>query len=247
MSHFPCVAVPLRRAPPPPAASAPSRRPPLRSFQQKSGGPAPPVCLHNSTADWPTDLSNKQCLGLTQVSATDAASCLAQCCQDDSCQTYQWCPAGGPCTTPGTCWIGPASDCNHDAPGWVSRGRPGSPPPPPAPGAQCSDPGCLPGTDDSGWRSLNLPHDFVVEGDPVPSGPESQGYLPLGTAWYRKHFTIPSASAGATMWVEIEAAQTSSTVYLNGFLLGSHGFGYTPSRYFLNASQINFGADNLLA
>jgi len=49
------------------------------------------------------------------------------------------------------------------------------------------------------------------------------------------------------MWLDIEGAQTKSTVYLNGNLLGSHDYGYTPSRYFLNASQVKFGQDNLLA
>jgi hypothetical protein len=37
------------------------------------------------------------------------------------------------------------------------------------------------------------------------------------------------------------------TVLLNGFGVGAHASGYTAARYFLNASMVNFGADNLLA
>ena len=59
---------------------------------------------------------------------------------------------------------------------------------------------------------------------------------------------FPAAAATATMWLDFEGIQTTSTVYLNGVLLGSHDFGYTNSRYFLNASLIHWnGADNVLA
>lgn len=49
--------------------------------------PTPPQCP--STVQWPVDLSNKQCLGLTQVQATDANSCLNACCAEATCETYQ--------------------------------------------------------------------------------------------------------------------------------------------------------------
>lgn len=71
--------------------------------------------------------------------------------------------------------------------------------------------------------------------------------------WYRKHFNppdylLPSANNPApSFWIDIDGAQTSSTVWLNGQYLGSHASGYTPSRYWLNASQLIFGKDNLLA
>ena len=50
------------------------------------------------------------------------------------------------------------------------------------------------------------------------------------------------------LYLELDGAQTASTVYINGMLLGpTHAFGYTESRYFLNASVLNFGGANLLA
>ena len=135
----------------------------------------------------------------------------------------------------------------QQARGWVSRGRNASaPPPPPVPG-RCADPGCAPGTDDSGWRVVNLPHDFVVEGDPSEAADKSHGYLPYSKAWYRKHISLPAAAAGSTIWIDVEGAQTTSEVYLNGVLLGTHGYGYTPNSYWVNSSVANYGGDNLLA
>ena len=77
----------------------------------------------------------------------------------------------------------------------------------------------------------------------------SHGYLPYGIGWYRKHFNPPQqlASGPASFWLDFDGMQTASTVWLNGALLGSHASGYTPSRYWLTASQINWSGDNVLA
>ncbi|MDR3742231.1 MAG: hypothetical protein P4L40_24710 [Terracidiphilus sp.] len=129
-------------------------------------------------------------------------------------------------------------------PGWQSRGRNATAP---NPNVTCSNPGCSPATNDAGWRTLDLPHDFVVEGNFSSEADPPHGFLPFGVAWYRKHITFPANAQGAPLWIDFQAIQTTSTVYFNGKLLGYHGYGYTNSRYFLNASQINWGGDNLLA
>ena len=51
---------------------------------------------------------------------------------------------------------------------------------------------------DSGWRKLNVPHDWSIEGPFDAKNPTigSGGFLPSGVAWYRKHFTIPSTDRG---------------------------------------------------
>ena len=46
------------------------------------------------------------------------------------------------------------------------------------------------GFDDSGWRSVTLPHDWAVEHPFDKCHASGTGYLPGGTAWYRKHFTL---------------------------------------------------------
>ena len=52
--------------------------------------------------------------------------------------------------------------------------------------------------DDSGWRKLNLPHDWAIAG-PFNSGGVggSMGRLPSpGVGWYRKKFDLPASDAG---------------------------------------------------
>lgn len=45
---------------------------------------------------------------------------------------------------------------------------------------------------DAHWQSLNLPHDWAIEGDFSPGNPSgaSGGALPGGIGWYRKHFSV---------------------------------------------------------
>lgn len=215
------------------------------------GAGAPPSCADpNST--FPVDLDGMQCSGLhANPNVANLEQCIDTACADDTANTYQWCPVGATnCNSPGGCWTGPVdlSTCTKSA-GWISRGRSTLPPPPPASNTSCTEPWCAPGTDDSSWRSLTLPHDFVVEGNFSQSASTSQGYLPFGIGYYRKHLTLPAALSSATVfYLDLDGAQTASDVYINNVLLGTHGFGYTSSRYFINASLLNFGATpNLLA
>ena len=46
------------------------------------------------------------------------------------------------------------------------------------------------GYDDSAWRLVTLPHDWSVEHPFDLCNASGTGYLPGGTAWYRKHFTM---------------------------------------------------------
>jgi beta-galactosidase len=209
---------------------------------------------------FPTPYNDVQVLGLKAApSAKDLASCAAACCAVASCEVYQFSDE----RKGGGCWIGqlggtegpcPGTGCPKAA-GWQGRGRQGGagPSPTPSPGAGgCSDPRCEPATDDSGWRTVNVPHDFVVEHDFSESmsgpKPKSHGYLPYGVAWYRKHFTPPAAVAqAATVYIDFDGIQTSSEVWLNGHFLGTWGYGYTGSRYFLNSSVLKVGEENVLA
>ena len=82
--------------------------------------------------------SSHQIKGLSQIlAATTAPECAAACCaQGASCETWQWCPKGGPdCQKwdkTGRCWVGATKYCRSDALGWLTAARP-APPPPPGP------------------------------------------------------------------------------------------------------------------
>ncbi|TXK83803.1 beta-galactosidase GalA [Paenibacillus sp. N3.4] len=86
------------------------------------------------------------------------------------------------------------------------------------------------------WSRVNLPHDWVVEGnfvnDPnLGSRPGSHGYLPTGVGFYRKMFAISSQDFGKKMSIHFDGVMGVSTVWLNGHLLGTHESGYTGIHY----------------
>jgi beta-galactosidase len=95
---------------------------------------------------------------------------------------------------------------------------------------------------------VDVPHDFVVEGNFSSSADKSHGYLPYGVGWYRKHFTPPAGLSGAGIaYITFDGVQTSSDVWLNGVHLGSWPYGYTGSRYFVNSTILHYGEENTLA
>lgn len=82
-----------------------------------------------------------------------------------------------------------------------------------------------PGFDDARWRTLDLPHDWSVEGRLSPSLASCTGYLPGGIGWYRKHFEY-SPAKGRKTYIYFEGVYNRSTVWLNG-----HKLGYRPNGY----------------
>lgn len=94
-----------------------------------------------------------------------------------------------------------------------------------------------PGFDDSTWRTVDLPHDWSIELQPVQAGATSSGsgFFPGGLGWYRKTFTLPPATAGKRVSVEFDGVYSNATVYLNGTLLGTHPYAYTGINYDITA------------
>lgn len=83
--------------------------------------------------------------------------------------------------------------------------------------------------DDSRWRALTLPHDWSIEQSfdkSAPAGGDG-GYLPCGTGWYRKSFTVPATDKGKQLWLYFEGVYMNSSVYVNGKLAGGHPYGYS--------------------
>ncbi|HET6704835.1 sugar-binding domain-containing protein, partial [Amycolatopsis sp.] len=88
---------------------------------------------------------------------------------------------------------------------------------------------------DGGWRKLNVPHDWSIEGRTPPANPFSQsapstgrgGYLPSGIGWYRKHFSLAGVPAGRRVSLEFDGVMANASVYVNGTLIGTHPYGYT--------------------
>lgn len=105
-----------------------------------------------------------------------------------------------------------------------------------------------PGFDDSGWRVVQLPHDWAIEGPFEEKNGSSTGGLPVaGTGWYRKTFTLPETARGREITILFDGAMSNARVWLNGQELGSRPYGYS-SFYFDLTGKLRFGAEaNALA
>jgi beta-galactosidase len=106
-----------------------------------------------------------------------------------------------------------------------------------APGAE------QPRYDDSKWRTVNLPHDWSIEG---PFGETNLtggagAFLPSGVTWYRKHFSLPLEDLGQRVFVEFDGVMQNCTVWINGVYLGHRPNGYVSFRYELPGSALAFG------
>lgn len=99
------------------------------------------------------------------------------------------------------------------------------------------DEACLLGYDDRGWRSLDLPHDWSIEGDyaQFSNGTDWQsGFLPAGLGWYRKSFDLPAEWKGKTVRIQFDGIYLNSEVWINGHYLGKQPNGYVGFAYDLS-------------
>lgn len=100
---------------------------------------------------------------------------------------------------------------------------------------------------DSAWRPLNLPHDFSIEQEYSGSCDDESGYLPGGTGWYRKSFTVDPSWENKTVSIDFGGAYMDTDVYLNGHKLGEYHYGYTPFSFVLPNEYMNYTGENVIA
>ena len=102
--------------------------------------------------------------------------------------------------------------------------------------------------DDTGWRSVNLPHDWAITGPFIAEGPYGgMGRLPSwGIGWYRKQLDIPASDRDRSIFLDIDGAMSYSVVWLNGKLVGGWPYGYNSFRLDLTP-YVNWGGVNQLA
>jgi beta-galactosidase len=117
-----------------------------------------------------------------------------------------------------------------------------------------------PAFDDSGWRSLDVPHDWSIEDLPGQNGVDiigpfdksavdrmSSGYTVGGTGWYRKTFTPGNEAAGKLAFIQFDGVYLNADVWFNGTHLGFHPYGYTPFYYDITPYLSTSGKPNLVA
>ena len=103
--------------------------------------------------------------------------------------------------------------------------------------------------DDSNWRTLDLPHDWSIEGEFSERNPAGAGggALPGGVGWYRKTFTISASDTNRRVSVEFDGAYRNSEVWINGHYLGKRPYGYSSFSYGVTP-YLRYGAErNVIA
>lgn len=117
--------------------------------------------------------------------------------------------------------------------------------------------------DDSRWRSVTLPHDFVSEGEysrrreeknnmtkiPEMESIDSRlfagGSLEGGVAWYRKHFSL-QVKEGQRVLLHFDGIYRDSVLYVNEYFVKRHASGYTS--FVADITDfVNLKGENLIA
>jgi beta-galactosidase len=95
---------------------------------------------------------------------------------------------------------------------------------------------------DNKWRTLDLPHDWSIEGSfsPKNTSTASEGGLPAGIGWYRKTFTLPLSSKIKNIIINFDGVYRNSEVWINGHYLGKRPNGYISFNYDLTG-YLKFG------
>ena len=102
--------------------------------------------------------------------------------------------------------------------------------------------------DDSGWESVDVPHDFSIIQAYTASGEAESGFLPGGTGWYRKSFTMPEEAAGKSVLLNFDGVYMNAYVYVNGTFVGEHHYGYTSFAFDISKHLVFDGAtENVVA
>ena len=104
--------------------------------------------------------------------------------------------------------------------------------------------------DDAQWRTLDVPHDWAIEGGVTKDAPADRGggYRPSGVSWYRKRFSLPATAAGRRIFVEFDGVMANSQVWINGQRVGGRPSGYVSFQCELTG-RVETGDDqtNILA
>ena len=128
--------------------------------------------------------------------------------------------------------------------------------------------GALPGAesmsyDDTGWKRVDLPHDFQIHQPWVaPSDDEkpdltnqmaniasrlsSRGFKEMGQGWYRKEIIPDDAWHGRRVLLDFEGIMLVGDVYLNGERVGGTDYGYLGFEIDVT-DKLRYGSTNIIA
>lgn len=84
------------------------------------------------------------------------------------------------------------------------------------------------------WRTLDLPHDWSIEGEYHPTKNISDwqsGFLPAGTGWYRKSIKWEKSWKGKKIFLHADGIYPLSEIWVNGVKVGENKNGYIGKSY----------------
>jgi beta-galactosidase len=110
--------------------------------------------------------------------------------------------------------------------------------------------------DDTGWRHVDVPHDYVIEGTfeekPRFTYPGMRqdwhwlhGFLSIQPAVYRKALDLPAAAKGKRLWLEFDGVFNNARYWLNGREVYYQYSGYTRARFDVT-NAADCGGQNIL-
>ena len=117
--------------------------------------------------------------------------------------------------------------------------------------------------DDSGWRTVDVPHDFQIEqpwiapdasekadnsdvAANIKSRLSSRGFKEMGKAWYRYHLTPGDHLKGRRLLLDFGGIMYVGDVYLNGQRIGGTDYGYVGFEIDVT-DKLKTGQDNVIA
>ncbi len=99
---------------------------------------------------------------------------------------------------------------------------------------------------DRDWRLVDLPHDYVVEGEISGENEPIHGSLPTNIAWYRKTFEVDGADLGKRLVLELDGVYRDYQVWCNGQFVGREFSGYASYSFDLS-DVLEYGGLNTIA
>ncbi len=106
--------------------------------------------------------------------------------------------------------------------------------------------------DDSLWKKVNLPFDWVVDLPYSGQASHSHGYKQIGwkypehsVGWYRKQLFIDKSDDGKSIYLCFDGIFRHAEVFINGFFLGEEPSGYATQTYNIT-DYVNYGGNNLI-
>ena len=106
--------------------------------------------------------------------------------------------------------------------------------------------------DDKDWKTVDLPHDFVVDLPYDSVASHSHGYKTVGykfpensVGWYRKTFHVDKEDKDKHIELIFDGIFRASRVWVNGFYCGGEESGYLSQEYDIT-DYLKFGEDNVV-